>query len=137
MKINIDKAIIKKIVKESINNVLNLNESETRMTNNLIQKMYKRFGLLFGHLYRDNSWENVYDVKAWLENFDEVEDVIMSSGVYHKYLNGSNDLPYRTYKILINTTFGTKIGGEITCSAAGTMQDPFDRYDMTISLWRK
>ncbi len=30
---------------------------------------------------------------------------------------------------------GIEINGSLKCHSAGTIEDPFDRYDITITLW--
>lgn len=91
----------------------------------------------FNYMCHDDAWQNVGKFISAIKNLEGVTDVSTWHGVYHNYLHSAsvNSSPYRTYKILVETPFGD-LGGQITCSAAGTMEDPFSTYDMNIIIDR-
>ena len=41
----------------------------------------------------------------------------------------------KEYLLKINMNNGIEINGSLKCHSDGTMEDPFDRYDITITLW--
>ena len=60
-------------------------------------------------------------------------DVTVKNGGYWK---GVGETPnYKEYLLKINMNNGMEINGSLKCHSAGTMEDPFDRYDITITLW--
>lgn len=110
--------------------------NKSYLTKKVINKLYKIVNN-YKSLYSDSGWETVTDLINDLKSCEGVNEVICYAGKYHNYLNQSDNtnLPYRTYKLEIETEFDTKIGGELTCSAAGTMDDPFSKYDICGSFW--
>lgn len=42
---------------------------------------------------------------------------------------------YKEYKIQILMNNGIEINGSIKCHAAGTAEDTFQKYDITINMW--
>lgn len=98
-------------------------------------KIYRYFNRNWNKLYHDDGWENVDKALDGIcQTIEEVEDIQVSGGKYFNYNFNTNETPYRDYKIIIKTQYGN-IEGYLRCCAAGTVEDPFDRYDMLISLW--
>lgn len=87
-------------------------------------------------LCHDSAWQNVGALYQAIKNVDGIVDTSLSAGVYHNYINKErpNDPAYRDYKLKVKTDFGI-LSGYIRCHAAGTMDDEFSSYDMTISLY--
>ena len=57
----------------------------------------------------------------------------MDNGGYWKQLG---EFPnFKEYKIQILMNNGIEINGSIQCHAAGTREDTFQKYDMTINMW--
>lgn len=110
--------------------------TENNKVHTIIRRLYK---IISQHnkIYSDSGWESVTELLNDMKNVDGVESVYTNAGVYHNYLNNNTDMPYRTYELTIETIYNKDIGGEIVCSAAGTMEDPFKRYDISCTLWKK
>ena len=134
--IRLTESDLHKLIKESVNTIL-YEGKETRLTNRLMNQLYKVFNKQFGGIYSDSGWQNVDIALGALQEVDGVADVVCSAGRYENYLNGDGSRPpVRRYQLEIQTQFGTQINGELMCHSAGTIEDPFSRYDMSISLWR-
>lgn len=100
-----------------------------------INKFYTQAKDLTGHLYKDDNWAGVYkffdtmrqripelDIKYW----------VVDGGYSHQ---GDDGMPRRkTYNIGIKTPEGVDISGMLHCDAAGTVENPFEAYDMTLLL---
>lgn len=90
-------------------------------------------------LYRDNSWLGVDRI------IHSIKDLTKDSG-YEAYLS-VEDGGYRTskdgmshrkeYLLTIEDTETEipELRGTITCHSAGTEEDPWKRYDVTLVLW--
>lgn len=105
--------------------------------NLLIKKLQTVTNKNTKYMFRDDNWSNVYDFidKLYING---IKNINMSSGVYYNYLPsvGSNYSPYRLYKLNIDTIYG-ELEAELTCSAAGPMNNPFSMYDITCIFWKK
>lgn len=101
-------------------------------------KIYRATSKFCGHIYSDTAWQHVRELVQIIENVEGVNDVSVGAGTYYNYLSTANpDKPaYRDYQITISTDFG-EIEGYIRCHSAGDVDDPFSRYDMTISIWHE
>lgn len=109
------------------------NSRELRKIQNRIYKIIQPYT---SKRCRDDAWENVMELYNVIRNVDGVVDTELRAGVYHNYINKArpNDPAYRDYKLKVKTDFGI-LSGYIRCHAAGTMDDEFSTYDMTISLY--
>jgi hypothetical protein len=54
-------------------------------------------------------------------------------GGYRKSNDGMSQ--WKEYQVDIDTPEGFNIQGTLNCHAAGSVEDPFDRYDMSLVLW--
>ena len=99
-------------------------------------RIYRFVSNFCGQLHHDDAWQNVGKLISMIKSVDGVNDVIVGAGVYHNYINkvDTNAGAYRDYETMVTTDFGN-LYGYIRCHAAGTVQDEFDKYDMTISLY--
>ena len=79
--------------------------------------------------YSDDKWETVYELFNELKKSNGIIDGTLSGGVYKNYFSNS-EIPSRIYNVVFETEFGTNIIGTITCSAAGTFEEPFYPYDI-------
>jgi len=107
--------------------------------NKILRQLYK-VSAQYKDLYKDDDWSAVHSMVGDMRKVNGVNDIYMGSGIYHNYLSTRHRAdvpPYRTYKITIETVCGINIGGEITCCAAGTVEDPFYKYDIACSLWKE
>lgn len=113
---------------------------------NQIYRIVKKYGI-DSRLYSDENWQAISDYyKAisslgcevemkpcgHIENIDSME----SDGGYCDY--GDDNMAHsKQYAVKITFEDGMSIEGYIKCMAAGTMEDPFSRYDTCIVLWPK
>ena len=101
----------------------------------LLNKVYAVANPLTGHLYRDDNWAGVYAlIDAIRKNVPEFDfEFGCSDGGYSN--PGEDGMPRRkTYSIAGKTPEGYPIVGHLHCDAAGTMENPFGAYDMTLVL---
>lgn len=96
-------------------------------------KIYRTVSDYCGKMHSDSAWQDVKTLIEMIESVDGVEDVIVGAGEYFNYTNPEKGA-HRDYETTVITTFG-KLYGYIRCHAAGTMDDIFKYYDMTISLY--
>lgn len=99
-------------------------------------KIYKAVSDFCGKIHRDNAWQNVGRLADIIRSVEGVRDLSLGAGVYNNYINKSDPTSpaYRDYKITIITDFGN-LSGYIRCHAAGSVEDEFDRYDMTVNIY--
>lgn len=100
------------------------------------RNIYKTVSPFCGKMHKDDAWQNVSALVDLIKSVEGVRDVILGAGVYHNYINKSDKISpaYRDYETIVTTDFGN-LYGYIRCHAAGTVQDEFAMYDMTINLY--
>ena len=114
---------------------------------NQIYRIVKKYGI-DSKLYSDETWQAVDDYCKAIGSLGcEVEvkpcanisnsDSMMSDGGYCDYDPSDNMPRSKQYAIKIEFEDGMRIGGYIKCMAAGTVNQPFSRYDTCIVLWPK
>lgn len=109
---------------------------DARQLERIRQRILRLSITRFKGIYRDDAWQNVHEFIDAIKEIEGVEDLHVWAGVYHNYMTGDDSKsPYRDYKIAVETPVGI-LGGYIRCCAAGSVKDPFDAYDMLISLYR-
>ena len=133
MKINESK--IRRIVNESIKKVLLEGKEQTRLTNILIKKLYK-VAQNYKRLYKDNDWTYLRALMDDLSNVPGVSNFNYGGGKYHQNGKEFGESAYKLYTVEIETEFDTIIRGEVYCNFAGTIDDPWSRYDMSVNFWR-
>lgn len=113
---------------------------------NQIYRIVKKYGI-DSKIYHDENWQAISEYYQAITSLGcEVElkpcgdlshaDSIESDGGYCDY--GEDGMPRsKQYAIKILFGDGMSIDGYIKCMAAGTVQDPFSRYDTCIVLWPK
>jgi len=113
-----------------------LEESSAGDLRRVQKKIYNLVNRQFGGVYSDMGWNTVFDLIDAVRQFPEVDDVYVSNGVYYNYLTTAKKdvAPYRDYNWVVKTAYGY-LNGYIRCCAAGTVEDPFLRYDIVISLY--
>ena len=122
--------------KRIILNLSQLNEVMSYDSKNLKKvqnKIYRTVADYCGKMHSDSAWQDVSVLIKMIKSVDFVDDVFIGSGEYFNYTSPENGA-YRDYKTTVVTTFGN-LYGYIRCNAAGTMDDIFKYYDMTISLY--
>ncbi len=100
-----------------------------------INKFYTKANDLTGHLYKDDNWAGVYEffdiMRQRIPELD-IKYWVVDGGYSHP---GDDGMPRRkTYNIGIKTPEGVDISGMLHCDAAGTVENPFEAYDMTLLL---
>jgi len=99
-----------------------------------INYLYKVINPYTSKLYNDEYWAGVSDVKKAIGSIDGIADisVYVENGGYKQNAEGTK---WKEYKLEIETVQGFKIFGILNAHAAGTVEDPFDRYDITVNFW--
>ena len=133
--LKINESKIRRIVNESIKKVLLEGKEQTRLTNILIKKLYK-VAQNYKRLYKDNDWTYLRALMNDLSNVPGVRDFNYGGGKYHQNGKEFGESAYKLYTVEIETEFDTIIRGEVYCNFAGTIDDPWSRYDMTVNFWR-
>lgn len=106
----------------------------TQETNKLIKKIYKVSQPYTAKLHTDEDWSHLWKYLDFLGSMPQIKSLDIMGTQYHRATDGEGG--YKEYKIRMVTEFDTIIDGVINCNAAGSMENPFGRYDITISLWR-
>ena len=113
---------------------------------NQIYRIVKKYGI-DSKLYSDENWQAIDDYYRAISSLGcEVEmkpcgdinhiDSMESDGGYCDY--AEDGMPRsKQYAIKIMFEDGMNIDGYIKCMAAGTVSDPFAKYDTCIVLWPK
>jgi hypothetical protein len=117
----------KKIVKEA---------SNAQVKKKYINLIYKAVKEPLSGIHRDDNWNIVFNIfeiiNDTLGEYWDI-DVRCDHGGYWKPIT---EFPnYKEFKVKIVSTTGIEINGSLKCHSAGTMEDPFSRYDMTLTLW--
>lgn len=134
--IKLSETEFKNFIKESVNKVLK-EATNSQIKKKYINLIYKAVEKTLSGIHRDDNWSNVFHV------FDIISDTLgedqwdinvwCENGGYWKR---AGEFPnYKEYKVQITSTTGIEINGSLKCHSAGTMEDPFSRYDMTLTLW--
>ena len=102
----------------------------------IINKIYKLTQPLTSKLYSDDAWQGVNKL------FDTIQNILQNNGELNVWCeNGGywkriGEFPnYKEYKIQIIMNNGIEINGCVKCHSAGTIEDTFEKYDMTINMW--
>jgi len=113
---------------------------------NQIYRIVKKYGI-DSKVYHDENWQAISDYYRAITSLGcEVEmkpcghlenaDSMQSDGGYCDY--AEDGMPRsKQYAIKIMFEDGMNIDGYIKCMAAGTVENPFARYDTCIVLWPK
>lgn len=129
-------SILRQIIKESINKTLIKEARESTIsTNKLIKRLYK-VAQNYKRLYEDGDWTYLRALMDDLSNVPGVRDFNYGGGKYHQNGKEFGESAYKLYTVEIETEFDTIIRGEVYCNFAGTIDDPWSRYDMTVNFWR-
>ena len=104
---------------------------------NRIYKKVNEYGI-DSRLYSDDTWQAVDDYKKVLESLGWEVEVSVKGGGYCDY-DQSDGMPRsKVYNLtLTNEDDGMVLEGYCKMMAAGTVEDPFSRYDTCIIIWPK
>lgn len=125
---------MKKIIisPKQLNEIL-CEDYDTKALNKIQKKIYKSVSGFCGKMHSDTGWQDVKKLIGIIDSVDGVDEVYVGAGEYFNYTNPEKGA-HRDYDLTVETPFG-KLYGYIRCHAAGTTDDIFKYYDMTISLY--
>ena len=115
---------------------------EKRKVQNAIYKQLEKTGTT-GRFYRDESWEGVRLVKKDIEDaFKNIKNapheyevsIAPDDGGYRKSKDGMSQWKQYKVEIYVKGAEDPFMVGTLNCHAAGTVQDPFDMYDMSCCI---
>lgn len=134
--IKLTESEFKQLVSESVKSVIN-EISKSGMKKKWINKIYKVITPLTSSIYRDDAWQNAKYVLNAIENVvnkNAEMNVWCENGGYWKQIH---EFPnYKEYKFSIYFPEDDfEINGSLKCHAAGTLENPFERYDITVTMW--
>lgn len=108
--------------------------SKTRIKNSL----YKVIQPLTSHIYRDDDWLAVSNVFANMRNVlkDFACGLDMAVSVVDGGYRENNGAKWKEYRLTIEDSDGKEIiAGHLNAHAAGSVENPFGKYDMSVVLW--
>lgn len=111
---------------------------ETADKRALKNTLYKALKPINGKYYSGENWQVVTDLKAIVEPLlpDNLAlDLYCYNGGYHTSKDGTAKWKEYDFDIYDYETNKDVLNGKITCSAAGTVENPFHRYDVTITMY--
>lgn len=123
-------------LRELIKKGLSLKESVDKRS--LKNRLYKALRPINGKYYRDENGQAIQDFKQIVNGIIEEPlrlDVFVFDGGYRTSKDGYTHWKEYDFEIYDSTTNKNIIDGKITCGAAGTVEDPFSRYDVTITMY--
>ena len=133
--ISLSESQFKKFITESVKTVIN-EMSNSNIKKKYINRIYKATKQITSRIYSDEYWKGVEDA------FNAIENVINSEGENNirvengGYWKRAGEFPnYKEYKFTIILNNGIEINGSLKCHSAGTLENPFDSYDITITMW--
>ena len=119
-----------------------IKETEKKKVQNAIYKQLEKTGTT-GRFYRDDSWEGVKlvrkDIQDALSNIKNAEheyevSIAPDEGGYRKSKDGMSQWKQYKVEIFVKGSELPFMGGTLNCHAAGTVDDPFDMYDMSCCI---
>ena len=115
---------------------------EKKKVQNAIYKQLEKTGTT-GRFYRDDAWEGVRLVKKDIEDaFKNIKNapheyevsIAPDDGGYRKSKDGMSQWKQYKVEIYVKGAEDPFMVGTLNCHAAGTVQDPFDMYDMSCCI---
>jgi len=127
---DVNESIKKKFLKEDINAQQSLIDGRSKLS--AINLIYKRITPLSQGFFRDESWENVRKI------FNVFNEMGLDWDIMDAKYNGSMPPESKHWRFEINFTANDgrpkKIYGGLTASGAGTVEDPLEKYDISVVL---
>jgi hypothetical protein len=121
------------VTTKQLNEIASFDRYNAKELRKVQHNIYKSVSDFCGKMHKDDAWQDVKTLIDIISSVNGVEDVNVGAGVYSNYTNPEKGA-CRDYKTTVITSFGN-LYGYIRCHAAGTMDDVFKYYDMTISLY--
>lgn len=115
--------------------------TRVKLINALYKEIYDKSNInkITGRLYHDENWEGVdlvrNEITKCMEKVGYDGDLVIypEDGGYRTSKDGMSQ--WKEYKVVITSSDGVEeISGTLNCHAAGTVKDPFDRYDMSLVI---
>ena len=115
---------------------------EKKKVQNAIYKQLEKTGTT-GKFYRDDAWEGVGLVKKDIQDafttiknpeYEYEVSIAPDEGGYCKSSDGMSQWKQYKVEIFIKGAEHPFMGGTLNCHAAGTVDDPFDTYDMSLCI---
>lgn len=107
-----------------------------------IRRIYKTTQPVTSRIYKDDHWQGVSDICSAIEGAGFDVEVTVRNGGYRNSLGGDtlhaggHDVSYwKEYLLTVTSPEGVSVDGTLNCHAAGSVDDPFDRYDMSLVLY--
>ena len=116
--------------------------SEKKKVQNAIYKQLEKTNTT-GHYYHDSSWEGVKLVRKDIEDaFKTIKNpeheyevsIAPDEGGYRASKDGMSQWKQYKVEIFVKGAEQPFMGGTLNCHAAGTVDDPFDTYDMSCCI---
>lgn len=105
----------------------------------IMNHIYREISDMTSHIYRDDDWLAVDVLIRKIRNVLSIinDDLKLIVSVHDDGYRTSKDgmSKCKEYALSIEIENKEIIGGTLTAHAAGSVTDPFDRYDMTVVLW--
>lgn len=106
----------------------------------IMNHIYREIREMTSHIYKDDDWGAVSNLCAKIRKVLSLisEDLELAVSVHDGGYRTSSDGMSRCkeYCLSIENEGKEIIAGTLTAHAAGSIADPFDRYDMTVVLWK-
>ena len=115
---------------------------EKKKVQNAIYKQLEKTGTT-GKFYHDDAWQGVdivrKDIQDALSNIKNAEheyevSIAPDEGCYRKSKDGMSQWKQYKVEIFVKGSEIPFMGGTLNCHAAGTVEDPFDMYDMSCCI---
>lgn len=148
--IKLTESEFKHIVSESVKSVIN-EISKSGLKKKWINKIYKVITPLTSRIYIDEAWENAKYVLRVIDelldeygfNYDKYGNVTSKKAEMNSWCeNGGywkpmHEFPnYKEFKFSIYFSENDfEINGSLKCHSAGKLNDPFEKYDITVTMW--
>ena len=124
---------LRKILRESIFKVLNeqINIHSFKSKKAITDAIYDATRDITSRSYHDDYWQGVRDIGNALDELGIQYDVTVPNGGYKRAKDGGEVKEYY-FTMDIENEFGKVYHLEfiLVCMQAGSVQDPWDRYDM-------
>lgn len=122
--------------KEQLNKEFINEASNSNLKRKYINFLYNTIKPLTNKMYKDDNWGAVSVI------YKKIEEALVGKGEIEMWVeNGGywkrmGEFPnYKEYKLKVVTNEGVEINGSLKCHSAGTIEDTFKYYDITVTLW--
>lgn len=103
--------------------------------------IYSKTTKLTSSKYHDDSWQGVSMIKKAINDIIKENGggyqcfITVHDGGYHTSSDGMSKWKEYWVDIFSNNADHPVICGTLNCHAAGTVEDPFKSYDMSLVIW--